>query len=294
MVAQLDIPIEIVDLRAEFHRLVIDYFCATYQAGKTPNPCLVCNPLIKFGVLFNKARSLGATRLATGHYAGLRVGDDGRMHLLRGADPAKDQSYFLARLTQAHLRQAVLPLAGITKSQTRSLAQNMGLQPVARQESQDICFIRNGSYRNFLKNTPGFSPAPGRIEDLNGRCIGRHSGLYRFTIGQRRGINCPAHEPYYVIRMDVARNVLVVGPKRALGTQRFRVNRINWIIPPPTVNTKVAVRIRYRHAAVPATAIPLDDASADVCLERSEPAVTPGQGAVFYQGDEVMGGGWIQ
>jgi tRNA-uridine 2-sulfurtransferase len=294
MVAQLDIPIEIIDLRTEFRRLVIDYFCATYQAGKTPNPCLVCNPSIKFGVLFNRARSLGATRLATGHYACVRPGADGRMHLLRGADPSKDQSYFLARLSQEQLRQAVLPLAGIAKSQTRRIAQKMGLQPAAQQESQDICFIRNGSYRNFLQNIPGFSPYPGMIEDLSGRSIGRHSGLYRFTIGQRRGINCPADEPYYVIRIDVARNVLVVGPRRALGTRRFRVSRINWIIPPPTVDTKVLVRIRYRHAAVAATVIPLDDANADVCLEQSEPAVTPGQGAVFYQGEEVLGGGWIQ
>lgn len=294
MVAQLDIPFQIIDLRTEFHHLVIDYFCTTYQAGKTPNPCLVCNPSIKFGVLLSKARSLGATHLATGHYAGVRAGADGRMHLLRGADPSKDQSYFLARLSQEQLRQAVLPLAGITKSQTRCMAQKMGLRPATRQESQDICFIRDGSYRHFLQSLPDFRPAPGMIEDLSGRCIGRHSGLYQFTIGQRRGINCPADEPYYVIQIDVTRNVLVVGPRHALGTRLFKVSRINWIIPPPTVDTRVSVRIRYRHAAVPATLIPLDNANADVCLERAEPAVTPGQGAVFYQGEEVLGGGWIQ
>jgi tRNA-specific 2-thiouridylase len=294
MVAQLDIPFQIIDLRAEFHRLVIDYFCATYRDGKTPNPCLVCNPSIKFGGLFSKARDLGATRLATGHYACIRAGADGRMHLLRGADPTKDQSYFLARLSQEQLRQAVLPLAEMTKTQTRRIAKKMGLRPATRQESQDICFIKNGSYRNFLQSLPGFCPAPGMIEDLNGRCIGRHGGLYQFTIGQRRGINCPAAEPYYVIQIDVARNVLVVGPKQALETRRFRVNRINWIIPPPTAETSVSVRVRYRHAAVPAVIVPLDNSNADVCLERSEAAVTPGQGAVFYQGEEVLGSGWIQ
>jgi tRNA-uridine 2-sulfurtransferase len=294
MVHQLDIPIHIIDLSAEFRSLVVDYFSAAYQAGRTPNPCLVCNPRIKFDLLLNKARELGASRIATGHYARISSDRRGRMHLLRGKDPLKEQSYFLARLCQAQLQQAVLPLGDWTKTQTRQLAQSRGLRPAAAQESQDICFIKGGSYGDFLKQQPGFCSAAGDIEDPDGRVIGRHSGLYQFTIGQRRGINCPAAAPYYVIRLDVARNVLVVGPRQALLAHGCRVEQINWIVSPPGDAIRVAVRVRYRQAAVPARLVALDANRADIVFDRPEGAVTPGQGAVFYDGDEVLGGGWIQ
>jgi tRNA-specific 2-thiouridylase len=294
MVDQLDIPIHIIDLRSEFKRLVIDYFIATYQQGKTPNPCLVCNPLIKFDILFRKAQAYGADRMATGHYARIVANRDDRIHLLRGIDPLKEQSYFLARLSQQQLRQTILPLGDFTKPQTRRMAAQRGLRPAAMQESQDICFIKNGSYADFLKKQPGFAFWPGTIENLKGHPVGRHNGLHQFTIGQRRGINCPAAEPYYVIAIDAERNALIVGSKMDLLTRHCRVNQINWINTPPSTAMDVLVRVRYRHAAVPARLVPQEGTAADITFSVPQSAVTPGQGAVFYQADEVLGGGWIQ
>jgi tRNA-uridine 2-sulfurtransferase len=293
MVAPLDIPIHIIDLRMEFQSRVVDYFVVTYQQGRTPNPCLVCNPSIKFDILFRKARALGAERIATGHYARLERDGQNRMHPLRGVDPLKEQSYFLARLSQDQLHRAVLPLGGFTKDQTRQVARRKGLHPASVQESQDICFIKEGSYGDFLRQQPGFVSSPGVIEDLNGRPIGRHNGLHRFTVGQRRGINCPAAEPYYVIALDTARNVLVVGGKRDLRTRFCRVEQINWITEPPEASTEVHVRLRYRHTAVPGILVPENASRAHITFHEPQSAVTPGQGAVFYQADEVLGGGWI-
>lgn len=294
MTASLQLPIYIIDLHREFKSLVVDYFSKTYRSGRTPNPCLVCNPSIKYGRLLDCARSLGATHLATGHYARIRPTPDGRFQLLRGQDPAKEQSYFLARLTQRQLAAAVMPLGDWTKDQTRRKAQTNGLQPASSQESQDICFIRNEGYGQFLTRQPGFTVQPGPIEDTSGRIIGRHNGLHRFTIGQRRGINCPASEPYYVVRIDTARNCLIVGFRDHLITPVCRVSDINWIVEPPGAACQVTVRVRYRHQAVAARLLPLDPATADVEFETPQAACCPGQGAVFYRDDEVLGGGWIQ
>lgn len=294
MAAPLDIPIHIIDLRREFQRRVVDYFIATYQQGRTPNPCLVCNPSIKFDILFNEARLLGAERIATGHYASIQCDAKDRMHLLRGVDPLKEQSYFLARLSQEQLRRAALPLGGFTKEQTRQEARQRGLHPVSSQESQDICFIKGGTYGDFLRRQPGFAASPGVIETLDGQPIGRHDGLHRFTVGQRRGINCPAAEPYYVVALDTTRNVLVVGGSRDLLTRSCRVEQINWINRPPGGSMEVHVRVRYRHTAVPCILVPEDASSAHITFHEPQSAVTPGQGAVFYRADEVLGGGWIQ
>lgn len=294
MTDQLRIPIHIVDLRSEFQRQVVDYFINTYQSGKTPNPCLTCNPKIKYGILLEKARSLGATHLATGHYARIRASAKRRMQLFRGKDPQKEQSYFLARLTQDQLASAVMPLGDYTKDQTRQIAREKGLQPTASQESQDICFVRSGGYSQFLKRQPGFSSHPGPIEDTEGNLIGRHNGLHQFTIGQRRGINCPASEPYYVVRLDTERNCLIVGFQHHLRTESCRVSHINWIAEQPSEPRDITVRIRYRHQAVEARLNPLDNMCAEVVFKAPQSAVPPGQGAVFYHDDEVLGGGWIQ
>lgn len=294
MTDQLRIPIHIVDLRSEFQCQVVDYFTLTYQSGKTPNPCLTCNPTIKFGILLEKARSFGATHLATGHYARIRASANGRMQLFRGKDPQKEQSYFLARLTQDQLASAAMPLGDYTKKQTRQIARAKGLQPTAFQESQDICFIRSGDYSQFLKRQPGFSSYPGPIEDTEGNLIGRHNGLHQYTIGQRRGINCPASEPYYVVRLDTERNCLVVGFQHHLRAESCRVSHINWIAEQPSEPRDITVRIRYRHQAVEARLKPLENMCAEVVFKAPQSAVSPGQGAVFYQDDEVLGGGWIQ
>ena len=289
----LDIPVQVVDLKAPFRKTVVDYFAVAYQNGETPNPCLVCNPSIKFGVLLQKAIQLGATRLATGHYARVEKGASGRYRLLKGVDGGKDQSYFLARLTREQLARACFPLGSWTKDQVRALAAEKGLAPVTRSESQDVCFVRESSYADFLVQTVGMEPRPGEIVDTQGRRVGTHQGLHRYTVGQRRGINCPASRPYYVIRIDARHNRLVVGFKEERFTSRCRVRDVNWIADPPDGPLAVDTRIRYRHQAAASTVIPDERGGAAVRFEQPQSSVTPGQGAVFYREEEVIGGGWI-
>jgi tRNA-specific 2-thiouridylase len=290
---QLEIPVHIRDLSHAFRQCVVDYFVSSYQAGMTPNPCLVCNPAIKFGTLLNYAHTKGASHLATGHYARIVEDEHGRYHLFKGADPLKDQSYFLARLTPSQLSQAIFPLGLKTKREVKQMAIDAGLRPVITQESQDVCFIKAENYRDFLEQQPGFVSAPGLIEDLQGNVIGEHQGLHQFTIGQRRGINCPAAKPYYVLGIDTQRNVLRVGFKKDTFFSRCQVTDINWIHAPPNIPLHVHTRVRYRHRAAPATLHPLDEHTALVEFDTPQEAVTPGQGAVFYVGEEVLGGGWI-
>ena len=294
MSRQLDILVRVVDLKRQFKAMVVDYFSAAYQNGKTPNPCLVCNATIKFGVLLEKARQLGASRLATGHYARVEALQRGRYRLRKGVDENKDQSYFLSRLSQDQLARSCFPLGEYTKDQVRDLAAKQGLQPMIRQESQDVCFIRDTPYSDFLIRSSGTCPQPGDIVDTAGQQVGRHSGLHRYTIGQRRGINCPASQAYYVVRIDTRHNRLVVGFKDELVTQSCRVADINWISGIPEGPMAVDTRIRYRHRAVPSMVSPQGPGDAVVLFDQTQSAVTPGQGAVFYRGDEVIGGGWIE
>ena len=293
LAGQIGIPFRILDLSDRFRQDVTRYFIDSYEKGLTPNPCMVCNPRIKFGALFDFARTLGAEHLATGHYARIRTDDSGRFHLLRGADRAKDQSYFLAFLRQDQLARAIFPLGELTKVSVKAMAAAKGLKPVTTGESQDVCFIKGLSYGDFLARQPNFTPQPGPIEDLAGNLIGRHNGLHLFTIGQRRGINCPAAEPYYVIRLDIARNRLIVGSKKDLLSSSCRVTDINWIVKGPVAPLEVHTRVRYRSKEVASTVIPQDENTALVQFNRPQSAVTPGQGAVFYNGDEILGGGWI-
>lgn len=289
---QAGIAVEIVDLSTDFQAAVVDYFTATYRAGRTPNPCMVCNPKIKFGRLLEQARRLGADTLATGHYARLATDADGGCHLHRGADPRKDQSYFLARLTPAQLAQARFPLGDTVKTDVQRRARDRGLSAVTTGESQDICFVQGMTYSTFLEQQ-GLAAEPGPIVTADGREIGRHPGLHLYTIGQRRGINCPAARPYYVLALDRPRNRLVVGAKEELLRKACRVVDINWIQPPPTGALRVDTRVRYRHRAAPSCLTPDGPGAAHVAFDAPQEAVTPGQGAVFYQGDEVIGGGWI-
>lgn len=289
----LNLPLHTIDLSAAFSTAVVDYFAQAYQSGQTPNPCLVCNAAIKFGLLMDTARQLGATRLATGHYARVQAGPDGRFRLRQGADQRKDQSYFLCRLTQDQLARAVFPLGTWTKAQVKSLAAARGLQPVTRQESQDVCFIGDMTYAEFLLRHAHCPTRPGEIVDTDGKPLGRHDGLQRYTIGQRRGINIPAAQAYYVVRIDARCNRLIVGRKADVYARRCTVQDINWIAAPPAEALALKVRIRYRHRAVPALVAPLETSCAVVRFDQPQAAVTPGQGAVFYMGDEVVGGGWI-
>jgi tRNA-specific 2-thiouridylase len=290
---RLGIDVKPLDCRMDFKRKVVDYFTRTYQAGQTPNPCMVCNSIIKFGAVFEFAHKLGASTLATGHYAEITRDHQGRFHLIKGVDPKKEQSYFLALMSQKQLARTLFPLGKMTKSQVIELAQKNGLDPVKKGESQDVCFIRNKNYGEFLALQEGFEPKPGRIEDVNGNLLGSHRGLHLFTIGQRRGINRPHSEPYYVVSMDPGQNLLTVGFKKDLLSFECRVNDINWIHQKPSSPISVRTRVRYRHNAAASTIFPVDEKTARVRFEKAQSAITPGQCAVFYQDDEVLGGGWI-
>jgi tRNA-specific 2-thiouridylase len=290
---QLNIPIEILDVSDIFRQTVVTYFTSTYQAGRTPNPCLFCNPTIKFGHILSHVQQRGADALATGHYARVQTRFDQRRHLYRGLDSRKDQSYFLARLTQDQLQRALFPLGELTKNDVRAIARQNHLAPATRQESQDICFIKETPYHVFLQQQEGFLPKEGLIEDTRGSVIGRHRGLHLFTIGQRRGINCPAAAPYYVVRLDHARNRLIVGQRRELARDRCTVEDINWINLPDNFPVDVRSQIRYRHKSAPARVTPTSPSIAELKFESPQNAITPGQGAVFYRADEVLGGGWI-
>lgn len=289
---QLAIPMHIVDFRTIFRKQVTDYFVHTYMSGKTPNPCMVCNERIKFGVLLDEAKKLGAGCLATGHYARIAK-SGGRFRLLRGIDQDKDQSYFLALLSQAQLGRARFPLGGMTKDQVRRLARENGLQPLSKCESQDICFIPDGSYAGFLESESCLPQEKGPIVDSRGNLLGEHHGLHHYTIGQRRGINCPAPAPYYVLQIDVPRNRLVVGAENELYSDKCYISDINWIAPQPEGPVHVHTRIRYRHLAAESVLVPLGGGKARIEFKNPQAAITPGQAAVCYQEDEVVAAGWI-
>jgi tRNA-specific 2-thiouridylase len=292
---QLDIPLHIVDLTDAFENNVVRYFLQTYLSGKTPNPCLLCNPTIKFGLLLEQARKKGIERLATGHYARTAIDSQHRniIHLLKGIDKRKDQSYFLAFLTQQQLSCALFPLGGFDKVTVKKLAFEKGLIPVTRKESQDVCFINESTYAQFLAQHLGSKSNPGDIVSQTGRVLGRHEGLHLFTVGQRRGIDCPAPKPYYVLRLDTEHNRLVVGQKQDTLSEKCRVERVNWIQPLPSEPIRVRTRVRYRHEEVASTLIARQHNQAEVRFDTPQSSIAPGQGAVFYIGEEVIGGGLI-
>ena len=290
---QLDIRVDILNCAEEFKNTVIKYFYTIYSVGQTPNPCMVCNPAIKFGTVLNHAYSLGASCLATGHYAKLEKDKTDKIHLLRGKDKTKDQSYFLAFLTQQQLSAAKFPLGDLTKSTVREIAAQKALNPIENDESQDICFINDKNYKEFLSNQLNIFERPGDIVDINGQIIGTHKGLHKYTVGQRRGINCPSSEPYYVVKIDTILNQLIVGRKDDLRCSEFLVNNINWIIEAPNHPLSIKTRVRYRSRAFETTVSPLDRKTARVKFNTPQLSVAPGQAAVFYQEDEVLGGGWI-
>jgi len=292
----LGVPVHFEDLSGDFERIVVDYFIAGYRSGETPNPCVVCNPRIKFGVLLERARRHGAELLATGHYAAVRRDPAGRWRLFKGRDPAKDQSYFLFALGQEQLARACFPLAEMTKGEVSLLAARHGLEPVEPRESQDVCFVPGGDYTALLRRYDEAILRPGPIATADGRVIGEHPGLAAFTIGQRRGIDCPAAFPYYVLRKERDGNRLIVGPRSELYAAACRVSAVNWIAPRPEAPIAARVRVRYRSPETPARILPcgIGAASVEVVFEAPQPAIAPGQAAVFYRDDEVLGGGFIQ
>jgi len=281
----------VVDLREQFRRQVIDYFCAEYAAGRTPNPCVRCNQFIKWDALLEVATLAGCHYLATGHYA-RKTRTEGRCRLLRGVDRSKDQSYVLYQLSQQQLSHALFPLGNCTADEVQQSARALGLSPDAVPASQDICFI-SGDYRDFLRERIEFAPGPMCTTD--GEEVGRHEGLANYTIGQRRGLRIGG-EPLYVIAKDVASNVLIVGPQEALARRYCDLEQVNWVsLAPPRIGAEVpvAVELRYRAKPIPAIVLPTGSTTAHLSLAAHEQAVAPGQSAVFYRGELLLGGGII-
>ena len=291
---RLGIEVRTVDAAEAFRQQVVAPFADTYARGRTPNPCMVCNRAIKFGLILKIAAEMGFFHLATGHYARCRRHDDGSYRLYRGADRGKDQSYFLARLDQQALSRALFPLGALTKSDVRTLAREQGLAPACASESQDVCFIPGGDYAAFLQGLGRGAFEPGDIVDTAGRIIGRHRGLSFYTVGQRRGLNCPASEPYYVVRLEPEANRLVVGHDDALLAPGCRVAGLRWTHRPPALPAALSVQVRYRSPAVAARIFPVAADRAEIRFDSPRKAITPGQGAVFYRNDEVVGSGWIE
>jgi tRNA-specific 2-thiouridylase len=289
----LGFPHYVVDEAAQFEKLVIDYFSSEYQAGRTPNPCVMCNEKLKFGNLWEKAAALGCDFIGTGHYAIIeRRGE--RAVLRKGVDPRKDQSYFLFSLRQEQLRRALTPLGGMTKIEIREIARKLGLRVAEKIDSQEICFVPGQDYKAFLRSHLGEQEFhPGGIYDRHGNFIARHDGIEMFTIGQRRGLPGGASQPRYVIDIDAQSNRVIVGSAGDLLVEEFEIERVNWISEMPETPVSATVKIRYNHGGTPATISPLDANRCAVCLHEPQRAVTPGQAAVLYQGDVVLGGGWI-
>jgi tRNA-specific 2-thiouridylase len=286
----LGIPFYVADAEELFRERVVQPFVDGYLHGRTPIPCVACNEDVKFGFLLRRARALGA-RLATGHYA--RVAEeDGRLRLLRARDAAKDQSYFLFTLGQDALRDVIFPVGDLTKDEVRAVAERRGLVTSHKPESMEICFVPDGDYAGFVEQVAGPQPG-GDVVDASGQTLGRHAGIHRFTVGQRRGLGVASAAPLYVGRIDAARGEVVVGPAAALERDRFTVLRPSWVDRCPGPEETVQVRIRHRHPGAPARVVPLDAGRMSVELLESVRAVTPGQAAVFYRGSEVLGGGWI-
>lgn len=291
---RLGIPFYVISVEQPFKTQVVDFFVAEYAAGRTPNPCLVCNRQIRFGYLLDYARRLGARYLATGHYARIRRDDQGRFQLWRGADRNKDQSYVLSVLGQDHLAQTLFPVGELTKPQVRRLAAERGLPTASRAESQDLCFVADGDYRGFLLRQAPDIAQPGPILDRSGRMLGTHRGLPFYTIGQRSGLGVAAARPLYVLELDRERNALIVGTAEQLGKRRLRTGPAWWVAgDPPSGPFEAEVQIRYRATPAPAVVTPTADGDTVVSFTAALRDITPGQAAVFYVGDRCLGGGVI-
>lgn len=292
---RLGIPFYLVDEAADFQREVIAYFAEEYRAGRTPNPCVMCNEKLKFGTLLRRARQLGAEFVATGHYA--RVERDegtGRTLLKRGRDGRKDQSYFLFSLRQEQLARVVFPLGEMTKPETREVARGASLKTAEKEESMEICFVPDNDYGRFLEQSKLVTRHRGEIVDTRGTVLGHHDGIEFFTIGQRRGLGLSGPRPWYVVDLDAERNRVVVGDEGALERERFEVERCNWIpFEQPPGPVEATVKIRYNHPGTRATIEAGRDGRATIVLHEPQRAVTPGQACVFYRDDLVLGGGWI-
>jgi tRNA-specific 2-thiouridylase len=284
----------VLNLERPFREKVIDNFVAEYAAGRTPIPCTHCNTDLKFATLVERAAGFGAPLVATGHYARIAIDPDGRRRLLRGRDRSKDQSYFLFGLTQEQLACAQFPVGDMSKVDVRAYAERRGLPVANKPDSQEICFVPGNDYAAFVARELDNAPAGGVIADGEGRVLGRHDGVHRFTVGQRKGLRLSASEPLYVTEISAADARITVGRRVELERTTCEVDEVNWVsgrVPKTSIRT--TVQIRHRHEPAAALVTPRPDGGAHVAFDAPERAVTPGQAAVFYEGEEVVGGGWI-
>ncbi|MCA1797010.1 MAG: tRNA 2-thiouridine(34) synthase MnmA [Desulfuromonadaceae bacterium] len=297
---ELGIELHVEDCHVEFERRVIQPFCDAYLHGSTPNPCVECNREFKFGFLLRFAHELGCDFLATGHYAKIIPTSEGVL-LARGADSAKDQSYFMFCIADMDLTRVLFPLGEMNKEQVRSAAQRFGLSAQSSSESQDICFVPDNDYKGLVQNRGGDSQShsvhsdiqPGEIVHVDGTVLGQHRGVHAYTVGQRRGLGVAWHEPLYVVRLDAQHKQVVVGEKEYLYQERIRVSHVVWGVNVSEVDMlKVGCQIRYRQQPVDAVVSPCGS-DAFVTFDAPQGGISPGQAAVFYRGETVLGGGWI-
>lgn len=290
---QLDIPFYVVNFEADFQREVIDRFCDEYFIGRTPNPCVLCNQILKFELLLRKARELEAEFMATGHYASIEKEGE-RYFLRKGLDQSKDQSYFLFTLSQEQMAHTLFPLGRMTKDEVRGHAQRFNLRVAQKAESQDICFVPDGDYVRFLEEERGSGRLDGEIVHVSGQVLAKHKGIYRYTVGQRKGLGIGWKAPLFVVGIDAEKKQVIVGEKEHLSRKELEIDGCIWSIDEPTAPLITDCRIRYRHQEVPATVEPLPNRQARIVFEQPQKGITPGQAAVFYAGDKVIGGGWIK
>ena len=294
---RLGFPHYVFDLSDEFERQVVAPFVAEYLAGRTPNPCARCNEHVKFGALWRRARELGASRLATGHYARIAIDPRTDLPCLRTAvDTAKDQTYFLFTLGHADLARTLFPVGDLTKAEVRAEAARLDLPVAEKPESMEVCFVPDGDAAGFVeRRAPREAVRPGRIVDTAGRELGRHGGVHRFTVGQRRGLRLGGGARRYVRALDAETATVTVGEDSGPTARGLVAREVSWTAgTPPTAGTPLAVRIRHRHPVIPAHLTAVDAGEAKVLFDAAGPAVTPGQAAVFYRDDLVLGGGWIE
>jgi tRNA-specific 2-thiouridylase len=298
---ELGFPFYVLNLEKEFERDVVQPFVNSYLSGETPIPCVACNSRLKFASLDKLAISLGCEKVATGHYARVEFDEAAnRYKLLRGRDPNKDQSYFLWELTQDQLSRALFPLGELSKSDARNAARENHLAVAEKKESQEVCFVPDGDYSGFIdrylaaEQQTDRVPAAGEIVTSEGKLLGQHSGIHRYTVGQRRGLGIADARPLYVLNVDSTNNRVVVGYDDELLSDEFTAAGVNWIAFENSIEAvRAEVRVRYRHTAAPATITPLPAGRVRVKFDEPQRAITPGQATVFYRGDEVVGGGWI-
>ncbi|MBE0478086.1 tRNA 2-thiouridine(34) synthase MnmA [Candidatus Aerophobetes bacterium] len=294
---KLSIPLYTLNLVEEFEKEVVEYFCQEYSNARTPNPCIICNEKIKFGALLDKAKKIDAPFIATGHYAKVEQNlSTQRYSLKKGEDAKKDQSYFLFSLSQIQLSHIIFPLFNLTKREVRQIAACAELPVYNKKESQEICFIPQKNYNEFLKKRALDSFfKPGLIKDKNGRELGEHAGIHLFTVGQRKGIGGGRKKPFYVIEINKEENTVVVGEREDGYAKTMQIAKVNWVsIPEPQEAIFARVKIRYQHPESLATIYPLNEKKCRVDFLHPQWAITPGQAAVFYEKDTLLGGGWIE